>query len=85
MFPVPIFNARHKNIALPSGIRTVPKNFNIFEGTVPTDSIVLIAYSVAGFAAKRFPDDTSISLNIVWAAVLACPGDPYVYFFVLAI
>ena len=40
----------------------------------------MIAYSVAGFAAKRFPDDTSISLNIVWAAVLACSEDPYVFF-----
>jgi len=44
------------------------------------DSIVLIGYSVAGFSAKRFPEDTSISLNIVWAAVLAIPEEMYVFF-----
>jgi hypothetical protein len=47
---------------------------------------VLIAYSVAGFPTKRFPDDTSISLNIVWSAVLASPEDPYAsqYLFLVA-
>ena len=65
---------------LPHGIRDVPINFPIFRGPIPHDSIVLIAYSVAGYPAKRYPKDTSISLNIVWAAVLATDEDPYVYF-----
>lgn len=81
MFIVPIFDARHKKIAVPEGIRDIPRNFNIFKGTVPVDAIVLIGYSVAGYSAKRFPDDTSVSLNIVWAAVLATLEDPYVFFF----
>jgi hypothetical protein len=81
LFSVPIFDARHKRIALPGGIRNVPKNFNVFEGPVPIDSIVLIAYSVAGYPASRAPEDTSVSLNIAWAAVLASQEDPCVLSF----
>ena len=76
MFLVPIYDARNKKIALPHGIRDVPKNFGIFEGPIPLDAIVLIAYTVTGYRAARFPDDISVSFNIVWAAVLACEDDP---------
>jgi hypothetical protein len=74
-FLVPIFDARYKKIKIPHGIRDVPKSFPLFTGEVPHDAVVLIGYSTAAFNSKRTPDDISVSLNIVWAAVLASP-DP---------
>ena len=72
---VPIFDARYKQIKLPHGIRDVPKNFPLFKEQVPDDAVILIGYSTAAYNSKRTPNDTSVSLNIVWAAVLAS-ADP---------
>ena len=75
IYLVPIFDARHKKIQIPHGIRDIPRTFPLFRGEIPHDAIVLIGYSTAAFNSKRHVEDVSISLNIVWAAVLASP-DP---------
>ena len=73
IYSVPIFDARFKKIKLPEGIREVPLNFPLFTEKIPRDSLVLIGYSTAVYNSSKSPDDSSVALNIVWAAVLASP------------
>jgi len=74
---VPIFDGRHHQIDIPSGLRNVPRSsMPLFPGEIPYDSVVLIGYSTAAYRSKNYPDDMTVSLNIVWVVVLASPEDP---------
>ncbi|KAF9521305.1 hypothetical protein CPB83DRAFT_932332, partial [Crepidotus variabilis] len=76
---IPVFDGRFKQITLPKGIRTVPKDFPPFKGEIPFDSFILVAYTTMGYAAAKFKEDTSVAFNALWALVLSAGEDPYVF------
>ena len=74
-FQVPIVDAQKKQIKLPGGLTTIEKDFPVFEGVIPAGSLALVGYTVGKYTAKAFPNDVSLSLNLLWVAVLATDDD----------
>jgi len=44
---------------------------------VMTGSVALVGYTVGKYTAKAFPNDVSLSLNLLWVAVLAAGDDAW--------
>jgi hypothetical protein len=72
---VPIIDAQKKEIKLPGGLTTIEKDFPAFEGVIPAGSVALVGYTVGKYTTKAFPNDVSLSLNLLWVAVLAAGDD----------
>jgi hypothetical protein len=72
---VPIVDAQGKKIKLPGGLTTIENDFPVFEGVIPASSVALVGYTVGKYTAKAFPNDASLSLNLLWVAVLATGND----------
>jgi hypothetical protein len=68
---VPVLDARTKQIKMPSGLGTIEKDLPLFGRQVPTGSIALIGYTVGSYNSKANPNDVSLSMNVLWVAVLA--------------
>ncbi|EDQ98351.1 uncharacterized protein LACBIDRAFT_303646 [Laccaria bicolor S238N-H82] len=68
---VPILDARTKHIKMPSGLGSIEKDLPPFGRQVPTGSIALIGYTVGSYNSKANPNDVSLSMNVLWVAVLA--------------
>jgi hypothetical protein len=60
---------------MPSGLGSIEKDFPLFGRQVPTGSIALIGYTVGSYSSKANPNDVSLSMNVLWVAVLAASED----------
>jgi len=56
---------------MPSGLGSVERDFPLFGRQVPSGSIALIGYTVGSYSSKANPKDVSLSMNVLWVAVLA--------------
>ncbi|EDR14698.1 uncharacterized protein LACBIDRAFT_321919 [Laccaria bicolor S238N-H82] len=72
---LPILDAQTKHIKMPSGLGSVEKDLPLFGRQVPTGSIALIGYTVGSYNSKANPKDVSLSMNVLWVAVLAASED----------
>lgn len=55
---------------LPGDLRKIDSILPLYPESPRAGSMVLVAYTVSSYHSKKYPDDTSVSLNILWAAVL---------------
>lgn len=60
---------------MPSGLGSVEKDLPLFGRQVPTGSIALIGHTVGSYSSKANPKDVSLSMNVLWVAVLAASDD----------
>jgi hypothetical protein len=60
---------------MPSGLGTIERDFPSFGRQVPSGSIALIGYTVGSYSSKANPNDVSLSMNVLWVAVLAASED----------
>ncbi|KIJ90957.1 hypothetical protein K443DRAFT_126366 [Laccaria amethystina LaAM-08-1] len=74
---VPVLDARSKPIKMPSGLGSIERDFPLFSRQVPSGSIALIGYTVGSYSSKANPKDISLSMNVLWVAVLAASEDAF--------
>ena len=60
---------------IPSGFSSMEKDYPPFGHTVPSNSIALVAYTVGQYKSSHFPNEKSLSFNLIWAAVLSDGGE----------
>ncbi|KIJ89519.1 hypothetical protein K443DRAFT_126752, partial [Laccaria amethystina LaAM-08-1] len=78
---VPVLDARTKQIKMPSGLGTIEKDLPLFGRQVPIGSIALIGYTVGSYNSKANPNDVSLSMNVLWVAVLAASSPTFLSLF----
>ena len=67
---------------MPSGLGSIERDLPLFGRQVPTGSIALIGYTVGSYSSKANPTDVSLSMNVLWVAVLAASEDTWqVYYY----
>jgi hypothetical protein len=62
---------------MPSGLGSVERDFPLFGRQVPSGSIALIGYTVGSYSSRANPTDVSLSMNVLWVAVLAASEDTW--------
>ena len=62
---------------MPSGLGSIERDLPPFGRQVPTGSIALIGYTVGSYSSKANPTDVSLSMNVLWVAVLAASEDTW--------
>ena len=62
---------------MPSGLGSVERDFPSFGRQVPTGSVALIGYTVGSYSSRANPQDVSLSMNVLWVAVLAASEDSW--------
>ena len=69
---MPVYDARGKKpFTLPNDLGRMGTVLKSFPDEPPEGSMALVAYTVTSYTAAKFPDDVSLSFNLLWTALLA--------------
>jgi hypothetical protein len=71
---VPVLDGRGVAYKLPEDLDQF-KDLPPFEQQVPTESIVMLAYTTNTYQSARFQGETCVCHNIQWVVVLAVPTE----------
>jgi hypothetical protein len=66
---VTIVDAQDEEFQLPQDVNCLNR-FNTFDGPIPPSSIVMVAFLTNKYRSDLHPDETNISHNVQWVAVL---------------